>query len=674
MTEPRDTKDSKNPTTPLEPAFSCPWPSKEPSNPDPDDMGWQRQVLDGSSGKNRNFLISFLLFQWYLILIVLGVTDFDLFVPDNRISLPLLNLEIPLFSFFIVSPPLLLAFHFNLLFNLHEHGKLVADWCERYKEPPKLSPFLFNYLFKLKKAEKGFLLLPIVWSFLVFYIPLFTFVLVQWRFSDYHHQLMTSFHFVFVGLDFALVVLYRRIWDLPFLQSLVEQRDHATKWEQVKAWFKQERGIDHFFASPWLGPGELFKKAKLLAQNFPFGVLLISLSAGVNYQAFQWVLGDLWVQKYKIHRNGKGEIDGVDCSQQTDKHWLVLDLFCSEDLPLKKEPKGEPIEQEPSGFLPSREFLFSILVPVLDLHEQELVRKKPDDSLVARYTNDFKKDKLDVFLEFGQGYNLQGRDLQLANLQLANLLKVDFRGANLKKAELDEAQLQRANLGSAHLQGANLGRARMQGANLEGARMQVANLEGARMQGANLNWAELQGTNLNWAQLQGTNLNWAQLQGANLEGAQLQGANLNLAELQGAFVSYANFYKADFSPDQLQATYGQAVSEPEKENTTGEQSTPLPLGDPTAFLQARKNLLCWEEEFLPLAKNMLSGGFIGQNQKSPADQGLILKWIYQDPACRPRLQAIKNATPKSTFVWRGRKLESWLHLELEKPEYDFSPQ
>ena len=658
MTEPQDSKGPSAPVLPPEPALSCPWPRNDPL--DPDDRLWQRGVLDGSSGKNRNFLISFLLFQWYLILIILGVTDFDLFVPDSRINLPLLNLQIPLFSFFIVSPVLLLAFHFNLLFNLHEHGKLVADWCKRYEEPPKLSPFLFNYLFKLKKAERGFLLLPLVWSFLVYYIPLFTFVLVQWRFSDYHHQLMTSYHFAFVVLDFVLVLMYSRIWDLPFLQSLVGKRDQATKWEQVKAWFKQG-GIDHFFASPWLGPGELFKKAKLLAQNFPFGVLLISLSAGVNYQAFQWVLDDLWVQKYAIHRNDKGEIDGVRCSQQTGKRWLVLDFFCSKDRPVK---------QEPSGFLPSREFLFSILVPVLDLHEQELVRKKPEDSLVSHYTNDLKKKGLDALLEFGQGYNLQGRGLQLANLTRANLLKVDFREANLQEAYLYMATLQGANLSQAKLQKAKLWLAQLQGALLIQAQLQGAGLSGAELQGADLSFAQLQGANLNTAQLQGADLSLAQLQGVYLIGAQLEGAQ----------VTGANFYQAYFSPNQLQATYGHAVSPPPTDKLKSgfrKTSNPPPLGDKTAFLQARKGLLCSEEEFLTITKNILERHYVpntdsladliwDEKREDSADQALVFRQMYQDPACRSRLLAIKEAR---LYSW-----DDWLQIELEKPEYDFSPQ
>ena len=352
---------------------------------------------------------------------------------------------------------------------------------------------------------------------------------------------------------------------------------------------------------------------------------------------------------------------------------------------MSTEPR--PVEQELSGFLPSREFLFSILVPVLDLHEQELVRKKPEDSLVARYTNDLKKDKLEVLLEFGQGYNLQGRGLQLANLKQTNLLKVDFRGANLKKAKLSgaqmqganlyKAQLQRAKLEFAQLQGANLVLAHLQGADLEGAELQGADLWGAEMLRANLIEAKLQGANLLGAQLQGALLGETQLQGANLNSAQLQeayfglgsilGANVGSAQLQGAEVAKTNFYKANFfSQDQLQATYGHAVSAPGEKKTTGEKSTPLPLGDPTAFLQARKNLLCRENEFLAIAKNVLFDRILDQDPESPADQGLILKWMYQDPACRPRLQAIKNA--------KLGTVNNWLHLELEKLEYDFSPQ
>ena len=666
MTEPRDTKDSKGPATPLEPAWSCPWPPKEP--PDPDDMEWKRAVLDGSSGKNRNFLISFLLFQWYLILIVLGVTDFDLFVPDNRISLPLLNLEIPLFSFFIVSPPLLLAFHFNLLFNLQEHGKLVADWCERYKEPPKLSPFLFNYLFKLKKAERGFLLLPLVWSFLVYYIPLFTFVLVQWRFSDYHHQLMTSYHFAFVGLDFLLVLMYSRLWDLEFLKWEVRHRDRETGWRRFRAWVvaKVKRKTSSEpntpikpTARPWL--------SWIAYLRLVFSCLVV-LSAGVNYQAFQGIVDGSLVQRYNLYRNGKGEIYGVGCNTQPGVSWMILGLFCGED-PSKKQ--DEDLKQ--ASFLPSREFLFSILIPVMDLHEQDLVRKKPDDSLVARYTHDLKKDKLDALLEFGQGYNLQGRDLELSNLMGANLLKVDFRGANLKEIYSELALLQ--------------------GADLENALLKEADFSGADLQKANLSWTELHGAVFHQAQLAETDFTAAVLYGADLTdatmdhtvltGSELNGADLSWATLRNTKISFTDFEGVDVTGtnligldpplDWFQASFGEAIIEAEADREKKTEAILFNPGGIEEFSRARKALLCLKQnfEFIATAKGVF---YVYESKRKYSrhiktyypNQTQVLRLMYQDPTCRPRLKAIRDA-----------KLETknnWLQKELSKPQYKFDPE
>jgi uncharacterized protein YjbI with pentapeptide repeats len=91
---------------------------------------------------------------------------------------------------------------------------------------------------------------------------------------------------------------------------------------------------------------------------------------------------------------------------------------------------------------------------------------------------------------------LVGADLSRANLQgiylfQANLRRADLAWADLKESFAYEADLQGANLQNVDLRGADLSGANLSGANLKGARLDQANLENS-----NLNKTNLSGTSL----------------------------------------------------------------------------------------------------------------------------------------------------------------------------------
>ena len=80
-----------------------------------------KEALDSSSDKNRNLLIVFLLLEFYIFIAVLGTTDLDLFLATEFYTFPFIQFKISLEQFYLVAPFLLLAFHFNLMFNFLEH-------------------------------------------------------------------------------------------------------------------------------------------------------------------------------------------------------------------------------------------------------------------------------------------------------------------------------------------------------------------------------------------------------------------------------------------------------------------------------------------------------------------------------------------------------------------------
>ena len=108
----------------------------KPTKKTQDDEGAQahldklKDALDSSSDKNRNFLIVFLLLQFYVFIAVLGTTDYDLFLATSFYTFPFIQFKISLVQFYLVAPFLLLAFHFNLMFNFLEHCKKLKAWFD----------------------------------------------------------------------------------------------------------------------------------------------------------------------------------------------------------------------------------------------------------------------------------------------------------------------------------------------------------------------------------------------------------------------------------------------------------------------------------------------------------------------------------------------------------------
>ncbi len=139
----------------------------------------------------------------------------------------------------------------------------------------------------------------------------------------------------------------------------------------------------------------------------------------------------------------------------------------------------------------------------------------------------------DLFMVQLQGANMSEAQLQNANLAWAWLQRVDLSGAHLEGANLQGAFLyQNVKLMDAHLEGANLQGAHLKGANLRGAHLEGANLQGAHLEEANLQNANLAGADLSWVQLQGALLSEAHLEGANLRGTNLQGVLGSASPLQ----------------------------------------------------------------------------------------------------------------------------------------------
>src|SRR5215510_5693176 len=76
-----------------------------------------RGAADDAARLVQSFYISFLLFGPYIVVIIGSTTDVQL-LKSSPVTLPLLNVQLPIVGFYVFVPWLLLLFYFNLLLQL----------------------------------------------------------------------------------------------------------------------------------------------------------------------------------------------------------------------------------------------------------------------------------------------------------------------------------------------------------------------------------------------------------------------------------------------------------------------------------------------------------------------------------------------------------------------------
>ena len=466
-----------------------------------------KEALDKSSSHNSRLLLLLLLFLVYALVTVATTTDLQLLIPDSKVRLPIVDVELPLFEFYIVSPILIVIFHFNMLFNLLQHSKKLYEWDKNSEDGDRLLiyPFIFNFLVSFKKKDdENDDPLKRIMQMVIYVFPPSILLYIQVTFSAYHSLGMTFFHFFLIVADCFLVFMY---WTM-------------IKWpaELIPRWYNSFKNI-------WV----------IIRRNLPF-----------------------WVPIFFLIFISLGNLIILLLVKQVDIKYLtyikpVIPQLVLIDQTLVASPPSDEIIQRYLAMGKSEGDALADFAKGLNLRGRDL-------KFAVFYNSNLQKaDLIEAKL---QGAHLSGARLQGANLYKAKLQGAHLSGARLQGANLDGAELQSAKLDGTHLQGVDLSKAQLQGVNLRGAqlqganllsvRLQGANLYGVQLQGANLNSAELQGANLYETDLRGTSLREAQLQGVNLSNAHLQGVDLSKAQLQGANLSGAYLYCVDFNGANLE--------------------------------------------------------------------------------------------------------------------------
>ncbi len=161
----------------------------------------------------RVYLV-FLLICAYVFIIIGSTTDEQL-LRVSRVSLPLLDVGIPILAFYILTPWIVVLLHFNLLLQLYllasklhlfdsALGSITpATKQDEFRE--HLFPFIFSHmLVGYHHGRLAHWLLKLAIYVTVVLLPLALLAAAQTRFLPYHSEPITWLHRAAVGLSESL--------------------------------------------------------------------------------------------------------------------------------------------------------------------------------------------------------------------------------------------------------------------------------------------------------------------------------------------------------------------------------------------------------------------------------------------------------------------------------------
>jgi uncharacterized protein YjbI with pentapeptide repeats len=490
-----------------------------------DDLEEIKKAVEEAASVSGGLWLSYL-FTLLYIGIAAGTVTHEHLLLVRPVTLPFLNVELPLLAFFTLAPVVVLIIHvyalmhFRMLGNkatrfdaelrrqfsgdvaaTHKGG--VAPVGEHKDIRDKLRRLLPSNIFVQILAgppehRTGFFgkMLKIVAVATLVILPVLVLLLLQIQFLPFHNVGITWVQRVVLFLDILI------LWPLrpPILTN--PDVEHPRRTLNHRSAFGFGLAFVFSLGTIWFSfllatiPGEW--------KSGPLSYIAAIEPATAN----KLVFGTVGAQTARIIGNWPSNtlrLQGVDIYES-----LKVD-----------DPKK----------LDWKDYTY-------DLHSRRLEGEVFDDA---------KLGKINLNESHLEGVSLNGAKLRGASLARAHLQGASFHGTQLQDAVLLQAQIQDASFNQAHLEGASLILTHLEGASFISAYLQGASLNFARLQGASLYSTQLQGASLIGAQLQGALVFRAQMQGVELNQAKLQGAALVGTELQGAMLAAAELSATDFS-------------------------------------------------------------------------------------------------------------------------------
>lgn len=427
----------------------------------------------------RSVHLTFMLVMAYIAIIIGSTTDVQL-LKLSPVTLPLLNVKLPILEFYVLTPWLLLLLHFNLLLQsyllarkLHLFNATLDKCNDEAAVSMRDRLFTFALSQNIVGLHHSSLMRFFLNSIIVFSIVIVPLVLLTWaqvRFIPYHSEAITWSHRVVILLDCLLLWI---IWPMIILPE-----------DKLKQWVVQNM----LLIKKLLGKSTvtILAKDKISLRGRGQRSLLIS---SVSMLFISWLVA------VQPSHNDKGE--------KVNQFILTKILF---ELP------GKPFRQD------------------IYIENKILLKGEPSAKIEAALKGDNRDEKIKVLKEV-VGLSLEGRDLRFATFEKCVMPKVIMANAMLQGAKLNNSFLHEANFLSAKLYGVQFINSNLQRSNLTDSKLGYAQIINSDLNLANLSNAFMEGVVLSYSKLIRANLSGARLKGAHVVAALLIDANLQDAVL-----------------------------------------------------------------------------------------------------------------------------------------------
>jgi uncharacterized protein YjbI with pentapeptide repeats len=409
-----------------------------------------RGAADETARLTQTFYLSFLLLGTYIAIIIGSTTDMQL-LKVSPVTLPLLNVQLPIVEFYVIVPWLLLLVYFNVLLHLtfladklYQLTTVLADFTDaaaREEQRLRVFPFPFSALLIGRPVQWHLrILLGVMVVITIILVPLFLLLWTQVRFLPYHNMAITWWsHRLAVLADLALLWLFGPLL-LPPVQRPTSTAPSRSLWRVVPP------------------------TASATHCRWETGLVCLTLATVV------FALVPLY---RNLQLQGQVLVDS-DLSAE------VRSALDSSD----RQEREQGLKKLTGLILTNRDLrgtnLRNTLFPKADLRGANLAGADLSDARV--FAGNLSP------LEIARGRRCVDKAQKLEIRCLTNLQGAVLNYAKLQGAHLEDAKLQGANLYYAQLQGANLADAQLQGANLRDA-----NIGSADFRDANLMWSDLRG-------------------------------------------------------------------------------------------------------------------------------------------------------------------------------------
>lgn len=611
-------------------------------------------AFNNSSVENTRNSLFFIFILFYILVIIVSTTDVQLLLPNSTVTLPVLGIDIPLVEFYVFVPFLILVFHFNLLFNFHQHSKkaYLYQSVEHDVNGRTIYPFALNYVINSPSTANQRFLKFIIWL-ITFVFPLFLLILVQWQFSAYHHLLVTTWHFAVLFLD-AMVLAGS--WYHIFEPEILPEDESETASFRLQDFLKKIRFS--WTATIFLLIG-LFNYVSLFTFKMTSGELVKHLLPHLDVSHAALIASppsDEIIQRYLAQGKTKEEAyrdfaGGIDLSGRDLRYYNFSDAY-----------------------------LVNITLDDADLRGANLFNADLNGAMLSR-TNLENANLNNVTLNFAlmDSCNFENTSLKFIDFSFAQLANLTLKNKELERAVFDGVVLQNANFREVDLDYSSWVGALLANCTFEGCSLNEANLNGVqfhqknRLDGVNLIKTTFKATDWTGVTLQGSDLKNADLTGSVFTNTDLSGVNLTEANLQGALIKDSqlngiSFNKALIDGLQFNKSKSQAIFSKTLDTTTVEDWN-VQMDD---FQEADdKNYTTMMHMFLPenqvLIKRQNSMEMMHQAEsrtsKNQTDSLLILS---QTQDVNAFMNARKEMVCKSVYIAEGLLNQSMGETELDQ--------